>query len=256
MATIPLAIANIEEVNYFISYLVAHIEEYGLKELTNGYMGNIPSINNAHPLAMEYGNMLNSDDQGNYTSILPAIGVELINDNESSQQFLGGGEKWEEITQAKIDSWTAIEMKNRFLNGIILSAANLASITAMKVAKGTEKLWGKRSTYLHNVQVAVSVWSDHFEITRILYTVVRDLLNRIKKDISKLGVKNLKIEGQGSIYNFEFHQTLFGAEFTLSFVNAVNQIEIDDSIGVIKSVEESYISPHVTSKPTFKGLGE
>jgi len=255
MATIPIVKFAVEEINYFIKYMVDHIAEYGLSELTNNYMGDIPSIQNCHPLALEYGNMLNADEQGNYTSILPAIGVELTSDDEAGQQFLGSGNRNEEITQDFINNESAIDIKNRFSQGSILSKTNLTNLQAMKTAKGTDKLWSKKMSYLEDVQLAISIWSDHWEITRILYVVVRDLLKRIKHDISKDGVKNLKIKGTGAIYNFEFNTTLYGGEFTITFINTHHQIIVDDSLDTIKSVEESIKSPYPESKPIFKSIG-
>jgi hypothetical protein len=256
MAKVPIISFTIDEINYFIQYFVNHISEYKLSELTNNYMGDIPSIQNVHPLAIEYGNMMNADNEGNYTSILPAIGVELINDNESGQQLLGSGKKQQEITTDYLNTLEAIQIKDRFSSGTVLANTNLEALKIMKTAKGTEKLWSSKSTYFQNIQLAVSIWSDNFDVTRRLYIVVRDLLKRIKHDISVIGVKNVSIQGQGAIYNFEFNTTLFGAEFTITFTNFHYQQEVDDSLTTIKSVDESIISPNIASKPTFKGVGE
>jgi hypothetical protein len=249
---IPIIQTDVEEMNYFLNYLTEHIPEYKLSELTNSYMGDIPNIIMCHPLAVEYGNMLNIDEKGNYTSVLPAIGVELTNDNESSQQFLGSAQMSKEVSEVTIDDINNIEVKDRFSNGIILSDSNLNSIKTMKTQKGVEKLWSKKSTYLQDVQMAISIWSDNFVITRILYIVVGDLLKRAKHDVSTLGIKNLKISGQGAIYNWEFHMTLYGAEYTLSFLNKRYTQLIDDSLVTIKTVEESILSNSANSKPTFK----
>jgi hypothetical protein len=254
MAKIPIISYNVEEINYFINFFVSHISEYGLSELTNGYCGDIPSIQSVHPLALEYANMLNADSNGNFTSILPAIGVELLNDNESGQQFLGSGYKFEEITEDQIDSMEDVSLKNRFSNGFLISDTNITTLKSMKVTKGSEKLWKKKMTYLQDINLAISIWSDNYQITRMLYIITRDMLKRIKHEISVLGVKNLKISGQGNLYNFEFNTTLFGGEFNVNFINQHYQEEVDDSLSSINHVNESILGT-IDCKPIFKPIG-
>jgi hypothetical protein len=251
MALIPIVKYQIEEINYFLDYFTNHISEYKLSELTNNYCADTISIISAHPIALEYANMLNADENGNYTSVLPCIGIELMNDGEYGQQYLGSGQKSEEITQQEIDNIEAIALKNRYTSGVVLSKTNLENLKTMKITKGSEKLWSKKSTYLQDIQLNVSIWSDNFVVTRIIYVVIRDMLKRIKHDASKDGAKNMKINGQGALYNFEFNTTLYGAEFQISFLNTHYQIEIDDSLETIKSIEESIVSPNVNSRPTF-----
>lgn len=251
--TIPIIQQNVDEVEFIINYISQNIAQYDLKELTNGNMGDIPNIIGAHPLAMEYGNLLSADEEGNYTSILPAIGVELIDDNDNSTQYLGSGYKVYEIDQNWIDEINSINLKNRFKEGIVLSDSNLTLIQNAKTAKGSEKLWTKSSKYQMNQNVNVSCWSDNWQVTRILYVVVRSLLHEIKHELSKNGVKNASLSGQGAIYNYEFNQTLFGSEFNLKFINSHRDSKIDSSILTTAKVDESILGEDGKSKPTFKG---
>jgi hypothetical protein len=255
---IPIVSFNVEEIAYFISFFETHISEYGLHELTNGNCGDIPSIVASHPLSMEYGNILSSQANGesNYTSILPAIGVELLNDSESPQQFMGSANQNIEITQDYISAINNIELKNRFKSGYALTKTNLTNLQTAKTQKGNEKLWGKKNSYLQDTQIGISIWDTNPQITRILYIIVRDLLKRIKHEISLLGIKNTKIDGIGSLYNFEFDKTWFGAEFTINFKNQHHQIIVDDSVVTIKSVEESVFSSSSDSRVTPVGIGK
>ena len=239
MAITPVIQQSIDEVDFFINYIKQNIRKYGLHELTNGNMGDIPNIIGAHPLAMEYGNFIGQDKDGNYTSILPAVGVELIDDNDHNQQYMGSGYKTYEITQDWIDAVTAVALKDRFEDGIVLTDTNLAQIQTDKTAKASEKLWAKSSTYLMNQNVNISCWSDNWQVTRILYIVLRSLLNKLKHVLSENGAKNAILSGQGAIYNYEFNQTLFGAEFNLRFINFHRDVDVDPSLTTTKSVEES-----------------
>jgi hypothetical protein len=256
MAKTPVIQQCIDEVVFFINYLRTNIEKYDLHELTNGGTGDIPNIIGAHPLAVEYGNYLNPDGDGNYTSILPAIGVELIDDNDNNQQYLGSGYKTFEITQEWIDEADGIALKDRFDQGLVLSNANLDQIKADKVSKGSEKLYATSNEYLLAQNVNISCWSDHWQITRILYVVLRGLLEKLKHELSKNGVRNTSLSGQGALYNYEFDQTLFGAEFNLRFTNGHRDTEVDPSIGTIKKVDMSKLGEEGKSKVKFKGIGE
>jgi hypothetical protein len=255
MANIPIIEQSVDEVNFIINYLQTNIAKYDLNALTNNNMGDTPSIVGAHPLALEYGNFISSDDD-NYTSILPAIGVELIDDNDNNQKFMGSGHKVYEITQEYIDSVNALTVNNRFENGIVLSDSNLTTVQTEKTNKGSEKLWGISENFLMNQNINISCWSDHWQITRILYVVLRGLLHSLKRELSKNSARNATLTGQGAIYNYEFNQTLFGAEFNLRFINNHNNIEVDSSIGTIKQVDASRFGEEGKSKTKFKGIGE
>lgn len=248
---------QLDEVQYFLDFLKNNIEKYKLSELTNKNCGDVPSINGVHPLALEYGNMLLSGDTENYTSILPAIGVELLDDNES-RQLLGNYFNVEELTQSYIDGIDLIPLKDRFEKGYLMSNTVMQSVKDMKTAKGTDKLYSKTNLYIQEQSVAVSIWSQHFDITRILYMVVRSLLKRAKLDLSSNGIKNVIVNGQGAIYNYEFGQTLFGAEFQVLFYNAHKNFEVDDSIIEIKNIDEKIGTPEgINPIPsvTFKPIG-
>jgi len=251
--SIPIIQIAVNEVDFIIKYIEDNIAQYKLSELTNKNMGDIPSIVGAHPLALEYGNMLSADEEGNYTSILPAIGVELADDGDNSPQYLGSAYRVEEVTQDFIDSIKTVEMRDRFSEGIIISDSNLNLIQSAKTIKGDNKLYIKSKTYLSNQSVVVSLWSDNWKVTRILYIVMKGILNELKHSISKEGAKNVVLSSQTAIYNYEFHKTLFGSEFNLRFVNTQKDSEIDDSIIEVSKVDESIVGENNVD---FIGKGE
>jgi len=230
----------LNETNWFINYIKDNIAAYHISELTNGICGDVPSINGAHPLALEYGNMLASTLAGseNYSSILPAIGVEFIDDNEFDRQPLGSGHQSTIITQTFLTQAAAVSLKDRMDQGIIMSKTALDAIQAAKTAKGTAALYAEFDRYIENRSMNISIWSNNIDITRIVYLVLKALLKRAKRALSTLGVKNLKVDGQGSIYNYDFGTTLFGAEFRLAYIAEQDNIEVDDTISVIGHIEE------------------
>jgi hypothetical protein len=254
---IPIVTMGINEVSFIMDYLASRFPEYRLNELTNNVIGDIPSIVGCHPLAMEYGNWKNASAEGQYTSILPAIGVELLNDNEDSKQLMGSGTHNLELTGDYITSIASTSLKNRFNEGVLISPTNITEIQTAKSTKGTEVLWGTKDTYLQQQQIAVTIWSENYQINRILYLITRSLLKRLKHDISKIGFKNMQITGQGALYNYEFNQTLFGSEFTISGINGCFDLYIDDALSTIKHVEETTpVNTNILSKPNFVKIGD
>jgi len=257
MPKIPVMISAADEVQYFIDYISNNIADYKLNSITGGNMGDIPSIQTSHPLSIEYGNLLSAGPDGNYSSILPAVGVELIDDGEFPTQFLGSGKVSIEITQAMIDEWKALTPSEMIRSEFTISQETITAIQDLLDAKEEdgEKLYALKEEYLQSQTVNISIWSYHYDLTRMLYRVLRSILKRAKHDGSLHGLKNMSIKAQPSLYNYEFGMTMFGAEFTAEFVNTHCDLIIDDSIGTLKSVEESILSPDVKSKPIFVAKG-
>lgn len=239
-----------DEIQYFIDFLTNNIQGYKLNELTSGYCGDIPSIVEGHPLALEYGNLLSSGDADNYTSILPAIGIELLDDTPSQQNTLGNRYKLEEVTQSFVDGVTAISLEDRFNNGIVMGDVVKQSIQDMITAKSGEPLYSRTNMYMQDQMINISIWSDHGDVTRILYVIVRGLLNRAKRDLSSQGVKNVMIRGQNALYNYEFGKTLFGSEFNVTLINTHKDIEVDTDLVTLNEVEH-YLNETGKAGPDF-----
>lgn len=231
---------SVDEVQYFLDFIGNNIEDYKLSEITNDLCPDIPSINGAHPLAMEYGSLISSSDPENYTSFLPAIGVELIDGGEADRKTLGRGYKVEEVTRTWIDGIKNITPKERFKSGIFAANTTINDIDTMKEDKGEEALYSRSNKYMQHNFVNISCWSFNIDLTRAVFLVVRSLLHRAKLDLSGQGGKNLSVKEQGALYDFTFGETAFGAEFQLTFINVHKNIEVDDSLETLKSVEHHF----------------
>jgi len=256
VAKIYFSMFSVDEIRYFADFIEDNIADYELNELSNGHMGDVPNIILSHPLAAEYGALLDATDGDNYTSVLPAIGVELLDDNESEKQLLGQGYKSEEITQAFITQIAAIDMKDRYKQGILMSDTVKDAIQAAKTAKAGEALWAVTTQYIQNQSVNISMWSNQPELTRLLYLTMKSLLKRAKLDLAQNhSVKNLSISGQTALYNYEFGGTRYGAEFVCTFVNSHKDIIIDSSLLTLTEVEH-YLRKTGKVGPTFVKLGE
>lgn len=244
----------VEPITYFLNYMENNIADYELHELTNGHMGDKPNFVEAHPLAMEYGALLSAGDPDNYTSILPAVGIELLDDGENEKQLLGQGYRVEEITQAFVTTVAAIAMKDRLKDGILMSDTIKDALQAAITAKAGEKLWSVTQQYLQTESVNISIWSNNTTVTRLVYNAIKAILKRAKLDLAtNYTVRNLSIKGQTALYNYEFGETLFGAEFSLTFMNSFKNIKVDTASTTIKSVEH-HLMETGKAGPTFVPL--
>jgi len=245
---------SVNEVDYFLKFLTDNLPKYKLSELTFGMCADLPSISGAHPLSVEYGNAMNVGENGEFTSILPAIGVELMDDVEPAQQLLGAGQRSFEVTDDYLSSIESLTLRSRFRNGVLMADSVLKGLQAAKLDKGGEALWGKMDKFLQQQTVAISIWSNHIDVTRNVYLVLRNILKEAKRDLSSQGVKNVNVTGQVALYNFDFGYTLFGAEFNISLLNVHDNISVDSDIGTIKHVDESAIPVDGTDQNKFKPL--
>jgi len=236
MSIILLEKYSYDEVSYFIDFITNNIEKYKLSKLTNDNCGDIPSINDTHPLAMEYGNLI-ADGTENYTSILPAIGIELVSDNEDTPNLLGKGSGVIEFTQALHDEISAIPLVDRYKQGWLIADETLAEIQAAINAKGGEKLYAKVDSEMLSQTVNVSIWSEDSILTRYVYLVVRSLLHKAKVSGSSVGLKKMSVNGEMGLYNYDFSKTLHGAEFNVNFIQKTISYEIDTDIVEITKVE-------------------
>ena len=228
----------ISETEYTMKYIKDNIAAYKLNEITNGRCPDAPGIHEAYPLTLEYGASLDSDGD-NYTTLLPAIGVELIPDNEGTPQTLGRKQSVFEINQAFIDELTAIPIRDRILTGNPVADSTLQEIQdALDAAiAADDKLYANKTVDLHNQSLTVSIWTDDITVKNLLYKTVRAILKRMRFVVSALGVKNMAVNGTDGFYNFDFDKTLYGAEFNVTWIQNVTNITIDPNVKTLKDLE-------------------
>ena len=242
----------IDEVSYFISFFTQYLADYDMNELSNGHIADTPSINDAHPLALEYGNAVSGDDS-NYASVMPAIGIELTDDTPYERQVLGEGRQIIQVNQATHDEIDAIDLKDRWKEGRVISDTNLALMQSAITAADPNPLYGLMEREIKFQTVTVSVWSYDRTVTRILYVVLRGLLHRMKSAASKVGLKNFDARGTNGLYNYDFDQTLFGSEFTVTFLQEVQNIEVDTELITIAQVEH-YLKTGMPQNENLAGV--
>lgn len=237
MSTLKWTRTLVNPINFFVDHISTELRKYGLSKMTAGYVGDSFNVTSMHPLAMELGALLGAGEEGNYSSPLPAIGVEMINDAED-RQLLGRGTAVVEITQAQITAWAAMTQKQRIAAGVYLSDTAVASLQAMKTAKGTAPLYARITRHMKRLTMNVSAWSDNRDVTHLLYSTLDGIFMGATDALSAIGVKNLSVGATGGIYNYEFGKTLYGVEFDLQMTNMVVAAEVDTSLVNVDEVEE------------------
>lgn len=235
MARIPFMEYSLDEVDFTINFIEQNIGAYDLPGLSNNFIPEIPSVQGVHPLSIETGD----SDGEDFQSKFPAIGVELVDDKHSQIQTIGRRYNVIEITQAFLDARTAVNIKNRKLEGVFVSDDVLAQIQTELTAKdGADlKLYAERNMHFIEQTLNISVWSTDVTFTRIVYLTLKSLLQRLQRVFSEQGVKNLKIAGQTGLYNYDFNTTLFGGEFMLDFMQQQTDYVVDTDILEFKKID-------------------
>lgn len=259
---IPIVRNAVDEVDFIIDFFKANFAGYDPRGLTNNNGPTTPSISDVHPLANEYGGAV-SGEPTDFSSYLPAIGVELLEDREDEKQFLGIANKRDvEVDQTFIDAVRAVPIEQRLREGNLISDGQLDKLETELVASGNPSLFGQQDKHIDAITVLVSIWSDNLSIARVYYKIVKSLIKRLKREFSSRGAKNMHSNAQNSMYNYDFDSTLYGAEITVTFVQAFVNIQIDTSVGPIdgSKVEEEAIDgiPKTTTGPnvTGKAIGQ
>jgi len=230
----------IDETKYVMDYLEDKIPEYNFSELTNGRYGDKPGIYEAHPIALEYGNLIeNVDGSESYSSIFPAIGVELVPDNESQKQNLGRQASGFEVDQDYIDSLSTVDLRYRLDSNLKISDKTISGIQDAYDSKIDEgkKMFAVQTLDMHDQSLTISIWADDITVRKLMYNIVRSIFKRMRFDLSKLGVKNFEMSTNFALYNYDFARTLFGSEIKINWIQPVINTIIDTELNEIKDVE-------------------
>jgi hypothetical protein len=248
----------INEVEYFIEGIKTEIVNYDLQGLSNNNLPSSVSVNDTHPLAMLYGAMVNSTTN-DYTSMLPAIGVEHVDRKENNRKLLGDGKKLFEVTQEYIDSLKELTLKERLAQAIIVSDNTIDKIQEAYNNKHPEeegatqlKLKARQYTVINRDFLMISVWTLSPEVTRIIRRITESIIRKLEKQLTAIGVKDMNLSIKPNLYSYDFDQTLFGAEMSIDFLQASVETEIDETIQHVTTVNETTdkdYDPKVTGVP-------
>ena len=104
-----------------------------------------------------------------------------------------------------------------------------------------DKYYGNIETFFERQTINISIWSVNILVTRHLFLVVRSILKQAKEEAAKKGIKTLRISGNGSLYNYDFSTTLFGAEFNLDFSQIVQEYQVDVDQSAKPSIVEEFV---------------
>lgn len=228
----------------FMNNMEAAFPAYDMSGLTNGQVQNVPSINAAHPLAMELGAQEAAQD-GNYTSPLPAVGVEMLDDQQDTPNLLGGGAGVGRLTQEKLDELVAMTLEERYENGVIASDAVLAELQSVLTAAGSTTVFIELQRQLFTFTINVSAWTESHRLTRMFYNILKAIIS-IEAKKRTFGKKPI-IQGQQGLYSFDFGRDLFGAEFSIRGTSLLTMWKVDSSVTPITNIEESWPNNRLTA---------
>jgi hypothetical protein len=235
---IYLTTTAVSETTFVVDFIDEHAKEYDLNNLTGKNTGDNLNVYSGHPLSMITGDSLGGDDD-NYTTILPGIGVELVGDSEDAKQSMGRQSKPFIVTQEWIDDILSVNIQDRIRSGFPVSNEIMAQIQAEFTTKNDAggDLIGIKQIDIHSQTLNVACWATDRVTADLIYRVVRGLLKRLRFVVSSLGVKNMKVNGNSSFYNYDYDRTLHGGEFTIDWTQNITEIIIDPSLNTLKDVK-------------------
>jgi len=230
--------------DWLLDFLVARYPEYHLEQLSNNLIPNIPSTNAVHPIIMEYQQMA-SGSGTDWESILPAVGVELVTDDDNLKK-LGYSSKIITIDQAFMDSISFASetnpgqrMRLRTNSGIFLSNEQVDELQGL--VDTLDVLYGKHFQWLEEQAVNISIWAESIEIRKILYMTTKAIILRAKNEIMNFAnIRNMTLSANLGLYNTELARILFGSEMSLRYINSFNEIVADEDLSAIENIEETY----------------
>lgn len=238
---------TIDETEYFINLLTQYFKMMDIDELTNELVGKIPNIKNVHPLSDVFGDFLSSQGESDFTSTLPAIGVEAQTE-KIAKEFLGRGQKTITIDKEFIDYLCSIKLRDRVRCGEFISKSNLKKIKdtyELYQAQGIEYR-GVANEYLVEQHMQISVWADHPRVMDTLFKAVRDVLLKSKTFMAKQKIINFDFDGERGIYNYDTGRILYGGEFSIEFVNFVQTIEMPVNVVIPINKVINYVNYNIT----------
>ena len=234
---------------YFVDKIESLLPDYDLSGMSNGTLPSLPNIGLSNPIAMLFASEINGEEAD--CSILPYIGVELLNETERDQgNTLGSGFGTLQITQSILNNIKAMPIKQRFAIGDYISdnqITELESILDVEVGDPEVNLYATKNSRYFDIDLSISIWCSSKQHVRLLSDVVRSCIQLSKEDLTKKGVKNIIISKSNSLYNFDFSQTLYGSEIKLRYLNYVTDYLVDEDIKKVKRIE-------LDGK--FKGIGK
>lgn len=218
---------GIDEINFIIEYLKWCYPRFHLSQLTNGLMSDSLQVNSVYPLALVYEQVLNSEGDLDFKSILPAVGVELVTDTDFKDTL--GYNKG----PFKVNENFLKELENTTLADRNLKASTVLSDTNLKLIRSNfDKMQadnkyyaGTKTESINQDLIRISIWCDNVDVKNLIFKITRALLKNLK--ITKGSILlNLNIKAQADMYDLNTGRILYGAQFELSFQNYIRTIEL------------------------------
>lgn len=200
--------------------------------MSNNLISDTPRVTNVHPITVAIDQVYNQNNN-DFSGLLPAVSVELIEDADYQKESLGYNTRSYEVTSDKLTELESIALKDRTLLGEIVPTTSIDKMKTIQQANEAAGGYyiGTSNSSLLSQRVQISVWADSGTVRNILHKVTRALLYRVKRYLINK-VKNMNIVGVANLYNLETGRTLYGSEFTVSFINYQNLVEMPDVDGL------------------------
>lgn len=257
---------TIDETEFFFKLLTEYFSNLDTDEFTNNLIAKVPQIKIGNPLADIFGDLIANGGEVDFTSSLPAIGIEC-QDDAPYKEYLGRNESVIVITQDFIDYLKNFKLGERIKYGEIISDNQLEKLQNTFNDYQSKSIPYKAICWdsLLSQKIQISVWADNPRITEIVYKMVRLILNRAKTLLSKQKILNFNWTAQRGVYNYDTGRNLYGSEFDITFINFIRTIEAplqlvepitNINVYLNQKFNDNNLSPEFNQSLNFYYIGE
>jgi len=215
--TYPVAVPE-----WFIDKIKVAINQYDIRNLSGGRVQAI-NVNSEHPLVQLTSVVLQNGGNANpdLAGILPAISV-IEGDESEEMTTVGQGLRPyvtidSDFVQQFSEGNPMYDKAERLKCGL-LSDQEAQKIQSFIDAQGGPVL-AMKEQYFERETANISVWTTNPQEVFLFTRLLRSVLFKLRKELAKLHAVDVQIRASRGLVNFNFGRTLFGSEFTVTFLN-------------------------------------
>ena len=212
-----------------IEYFIEKIEnDLLLRDLPGLFKNKVEIINvtKQHPLVQLVSSRINEDSRTSdllRSGILPAISV--TPGSTMSEGFTLGQSYTSKIVDSEfINILKSFQDKSEkeIIKDVLITKKQIEDIiSAYNRLDSKNNMRYQNNEWHKKEELNISVWSEHNDITNILTNLMDSILAGIQVDIvgNDSRMRNMEYKITEGLTNFNFGRTLFGSEYSLTFLN-------------------------------------
>jgi hypothetical protein len=233
----------VQSIEFFITAIENYLSLRDLPGLTNNKVEKI-IVSKQHPLVTLRSVTLQARDvESEMSGLLPAISITPSSMTEEAFT-LGESMTFETVDDSFIENLNYYESKTNkeIQKDVLLTQKQIEDIKYEYKRAGEGEIRAKVNQWSRNESLSLSVWSDSADITnlttRLIDSCLADIAVGFMGDQSQ--VRSFTSRADKGLANFNFGRTIFGSEYSLTFLNTFNNYTIffDEKIDEVEVIGE------------------